>query len=479
MKKVIFIITVLLFATACSDILKEEPKAVNLATFYNTPDEIKAAVYAVYNPIRAAVGDDNGIWLVNGTEVDYAIGRLSFTNMSDFQGLSSANVGRATSIWTSLYQAIRNANLVIKNAPNASQTTPDEIQKFVAEAKFLRAFCYFYLVRNWAGVPIRTEDNMLESDVPRSTEADVYSFIVSDLEYAEANLPEVQDLVGRANKYAAKAMLTHVYLQLGRWSDSRNKALEIINSSKYSLIKVATSDDFYKIFGPDVNGSSEEIFYLKYNNTAGSRICRYRHYPTRSEYFNSTGVYALYADSVSNKVIREWDTKDLRKKFMLYNCDIGFGSKTMLFKKFIDPKATGSASKNDFPAYRYPDILLFYAEADCRVNNGPTTDGMEKLNMIHRRAYGNDPNVASSVDFNIGDYSKDTFIDLVLKEGCYEQMDEAKRFFELKRTGKFEEVILENCGITVAVSHLLWPIPNVEYDYNKAIDPTKDQNPGY
>jgi len=480
MKNIIFVITILLFATACSKILEEKPKAVATETFYNTSSEIKSAVYAIYSPTNQAVASNSGgVWFINGAEVDYAYGRLSYSTITDFIIFSSTTIGRIDDIWNYLYRAIRNANLVIKNAPNSSLAPKDEITQYVAEARFLRAFNYFYLVRNWAGVPLRTTENMLLSDVPRSPEADVYALIVEDLEYAEANLPETQVMAGRADKYAAKAMLTHVYLQLGRWSDARNKALEIINSNRYSLIKVTTSDDFYKIFGPDINRSSEEVFYLKFNRVdAGSYICRMRHYPG-APYFNMNGVYGLYSDSVTYKVIREWDYKDLRKKFNLYNWNIGFGKTTMLFKKFVDPAATTSVGNNDFPAYRYPDILLFYAEADCRANNGPTAGGMEKLNMIHRRAYGKDPNVTSTIDFKVADYTKDTFIDLVLKEGCYEQFDEAKRFFELRRTGKFQEVIKLNRGIDVTEAVLLWPIPKAEYDYNKAIDPTKDQNPGY
>ena len=134
---------------------------------------------------------------------------------------------------------------------------------------------------------------------------------------------------------------------------------------------------------------------------------------------------------------------------------------------------------NDFPSYRYTDILLIYAEADCRANNKPTADGMEILNMIHRRAYGKDPLVASDVDFQLADYDMNSFINLVLKEGLYEQMDEGKRFFALKRTGKLKEAVKYARGVDVVDTQLLWPIPSIEYLYNKAIDPVKDQNPGY
>lgn len=474
MKNIIIILALLLFATACSDILKENPKSIATETFYNTADEIKSAVYAAYSPLLdGALGE----FLVDAYEVDYAVGRVSFAVYSDFQG-ALINDSRIPSSWTGWYKAIRNANLVIANAPKSTKASQAQVEQFVGEARFIRAYCYFSLVRNWGAVPLRTEKNMQELDVPRSSEGDVYKLLISDLENAEANLPTSQVLAGSADKYAAKAMLANVYLQLGRWSDSRNKALEVINSGKYSLIRVSTPDDFYKIFGPDVVRSSEEIFYVKSNIDRTTQLARYRHH-TSVPYLNYQGAYALYSDSLTNNVIKEWDYKDLRKKFNLYNCNIGLGKTTILFKKYIDTDAISGNGTNDWPAYRYTDMLLIYAEADCRVNNGPTADGMEKLNMIHRRAYGKDPAVVSDIDFKVTNYTKETFIDLVLKEGLYEQIDEGKRFFALKRTGKIKEAVKYARGVNVVDTHLLWPIPSIEYLYNKAIDPIKDQNPGY
>ena len=105
-------------------------------------------------------------------------------------------------------------------------------------------------------------------------------------------------------------------------------------------------------------------------------------------------------------------------------------------------------------------MLLFYAEADCRANNGPTPDGMEKLNMIHRRAYGIDPGTVSDVDFILSDYTEESFVDLVIKERMYEMMYEGKRYFDLKRTGKIKSAIKDAFDIDVADKHLWWPIPN-------------------
>lgn len=474
MKNNIIFLSILLFASACSDILEENPKAIATETFYNTADEIRSAVYAAYYPLSGGV---HGEFLVNACEVDYAVGRVSFAVYSDFQG-ALTNDSRIPSSWAGWYKAIRNANLVIANAPKSTKATQTQIEQFLGEARFIRAYSYFSLVRNWGGIPLRTEKNMQELDVPRSTQEDVYKLIISDLEYAEANLPVSQSLAGRADKYASKAVLANVYLQLGRWADSRSKSLEVINSGKYSLVRVSAPNDFYKIFGPDVVRSSEEIFYIKSNIDRTTQLARFRHHPS-VPYCNYQGAYAVFTDSLTNKVIKEWDYKDLRKKFNLYNCNIGVGKTTMLFKKYIDTDAINGNGTNDWPVYRYTDMFLIYAEADCMLNNGPTADGMEKLNMLHRRAYGKDPAATSEIDFKITEYTKDTFIDLVLKEGLYEQIDEGKRFFALKRTGKIKEAVKYARGVNVVDTQLLWPIPSIEYLYNKAIDPIKDQNPGY
>src|SRR5690606_16577608 len=118
-------------------------------------------------------------------------------------------------------------------------------------------------------------------------------------------------------------------------------------------------------------------------------------------------------------------------------------------------------------------------EADARVNNAPTADAIEKLNMVHRRAYGYPATQPSAVDFKLSDYNLDSFLDLVLLERGYETQYESKRWLDLKRTGKVKQVIKNAYDITVADKHLLWPIPASELNFNKALDPQKDQNPGY
>ncbi|MCK7553713.1 RagB/SusD family nutrient uptake outer membrane protein [Chitinophaga sedimenti] len=178
--------------------------------------------------------------------------------------------------------------------------------------------------------------------------------------------------------------------------------------------------------------------------------------------------------------MRDWPKTDLRYRYNWYSQTFGLGATTILLKKFSDGVTT-TAGGNDYPMYRYADVLLFYAESVAQADGAPNADAMEKLNMVHRRAYGKKPTVPdAAIDFKLADYpTKQAFIDLVVKERGYETVGEAKRWYELKRLGIAQQVIKAVKGKDMAARHLLWPIPVSELNYNKAIDPVKDQNPGY
>ncbi|SDM49469.1 RagB/SusD family nutrient uptake outer membrane protein [Kriegella aquimaris] len=476
MKNIYLAIVILCLCISCEDVLEEVPKAIAAETFYKTEAEFESALFGAYRQLARSPFHRNYL-LINLSQVDYGVGRGSYSSTSNFQGLDPTNIGRTNSMWSAFYLSIRDVNLVIREGSEPDVIVEANIlDPLIAEAKFMRAFNYFQLVLNWGGVPLRTEDNISDPDVPRSSIEDVYAKVVEDLEYAEQNLPDNQSMTGRPTKMTAKTLLADVYLNMGSWQNSRDKALEVINSNKYQLVNVSEPDDFYEIFGSNIISTSEEIFYMKYNPLSPNSFVVMLHKDNR-DYYYGNGAYAAYVpDSTENKTIAEWDLNDLRRKFNLYNWDIGVGSKTLLYKKFTDPDQGLSC---DYPIYRYADLLLIYAEADCRANSGPTVDGMEKLNMIHRRGYGQDPNVSSPEDFNFADYTEESFIDLVLQERLYELFSEHKRFYDLKRTGRLKSTIKDVKGIDFADKQFLWPIPNTEYEYNKAIDEVADQNPGY
>ena len=470
-------------STSCSDMLEENPKSIAVETFYNTPAEVEAALNAIYDPLHTQ-NSMNGVYgAIVEACADYIYGRGSFVNPTEYQGLDNTNVSRVNEVWTFWYQSVRNANICIQNIPKGKELTDTQKNNYLGEARFMRAFVYLHLVQNWGGVVLRTEENLSELEAPRSPASAIWDLIEKDLLFAQDNLPASRRTNGAPTKWSAKTMLTEVYLHLNKNSQARATANEVMQSGVYSLLSVANEYDFHtKIFGPEVVNSPEEIFYLKFSRTSnkGNLAPMYAHHPN-SGYIGARGWYGHYSDSENNPILKNWDKDDLRYEYNWYLFNtIGLGATSVLNKKFQDKDATGNnACGNDLPIYRYSELLLYFAEAEAKVS-GVTDEGIEALNKVRRRAYGMPPTAPSSVDFKRDDFpNADVFLEYVIRERGYETIYEGKRWNDLKRLGIAKKVIKEVKGIDVADKHLLWPIPVSEMNYNKAIDPVKDQNPGY
>ncbi|CAA9276298.1 MAG: Cell surface glycan-binding lipoprotein, utilization system for glycans and polysaccharides (PUL), SusD family [uncultured Cytophagales bacterium] len=482
MKKLIRLLPVFLL-WSCEDALREAPKAIAAESFYNTVPEVESAMNAIYQQLRAPNNISGQLGAQLEAYTDYSYGRGSYQPLTHFQGLNTTNISRTDEAWRLFYLGIRNANFVIANAPRGKNLTPDAVKQLVAEARFLRAYNYFWLVRNWGGVPLRTEATLTQPNVARSPADEVYNLILADLAEAEASLPETQSQTGRATRWAAKAALAEVYFTRGQYAQARDKADAIIQSGQFSLVPVAVAGDFEKIFGPAVGTTPEEIFYLKMVRVPGQGMYLplFAHHPG-SRLHGAGGFFAHYTDAQLNSFFKNWDDLDLRKRYNWYPWNIGLGANTLLNKKFSDPSApAGDAAGNDYPVYRYADVLLLYAEAAARAGNGPTAEALEALNQVHRRAYGQPVNAPSAVDFKLADHPLPSFVDLVIRERGYETQYEAKRWLDLKRLGPAElkARIKAATGKDVADKHLLWPIPVGELNYNAALTPGTDQNPGY
>lgn len=468
---------------SCTKLLDEKPKSIAEQLFYNTKEEVDAGLNAIYPPLRSG-GSIGALYTVQvETYADYMYGRGSHAMLSDYLGMDNTNISRTDGFWREMYRAIRNANIILDRVPEATQLSEEQKTQSMAEAHFLRGLCYFYLVRNFAGVPLRTVENMSDIDVPRGTVEQVYALIVDDLTKAESGLPAQARLSGAPNTMAAKAVMADVFMHLNRWPEVLEKTGEIISSGRFSLVPITEAADYEDIYGANVNNSPEEVFYLKFSrqgNTEGFGYIMYAHYPN-SGYFPPGGYYTNYSDSENNLLMKNWDRNDLRYQYNWYSQTFGLGATTILNKKFFDREATNANNGgNDYPMYKFTDVIYMYAEADARLNNGATSESLEWINKIHRRSYGLPMDQPAANDFELADYgSTNAYMDLIMKERMYEQMYEGKRWLELKRLGIVKETVLANKGKVVADKHLLWPIPVSEYSYNKAIDPVADQNPGY
>lgn len=483
MKKILFTLTIALSLTGCTKWLDEEPKQIAESVFYSTPTELEAAVNAVLLPLRQAREAQMANYIATlECHSDWMVGRGSWEPLGLYQGLNDVNITRIQGFWDAFYVGVRNANLVIRNAVAGNSISQEQVDQYVSEARFLRAYLYYQLVQNWGGVPLRIESNMDLPHLPRSSSDDVYALIVEDLLSAENQLPPTASISGRPTRWAAKTLLAEVFLQLQRYPEAAERADQVIAQGGYTLESVASVQDIQnRIFGPDIISSSEEIFALKYARLEdqGNYLLWISNHPA-SRLFTPQGIgaYAVHGNA-SNPNYVNWDDRDLRKG-LWDRIDYGNAPNALISSKYVDPQAISQyAAGNDQPIFRLSDALLLYAEAAVRAEGSVSPAALEALNKVHRRAYGHNPGSPSEDDLDIEPFNPESFIDRVVRERGYEFIFEGKRWLELKRLGKVDELINYAKGLAVVERHLLWPIPNSEFNYNNAIDPSTDQNPGY
>lgn len=481
-RRVMALLFVSIVPFACEDVLTENPGTfLNEAIIFSTEEGAVAATMGVYQQLRSSgyYGTD---FIRNITHhADYALGRGSQAPMGNYQ-LDAANIGRIGNTWVAIYTSIYRANLVIKQVPGVPGIDPGLSDQLVAEASFLRALGYYNLVRGWGAVPLRLEPETGNFNIARTPESEVYAQIIKDLQLAESVLPSSYPStdIGRVTKWAAKTLLADVYLTLERWSEAAAKAKEVIDSGVFSLVRVATSDDFQlKIFGPDIPVHSEEILSIKYNvlqNNDG--FVRHFHKPAAN--YADGGSFGLYGNMDSFIGQGEWadeSSPDLRRNDFLYSgADVVHLDPVikMLFRKF---RGTPTNISNDTPLLRYAEALLIFAEAESQAKGGPTAAAYDAINQVRRRAFGQDPAVPyPAADIPAG-LSAEEFREALMLERAKEFLCEGKRWFDLVRTGTALEV-LKGLNFNIAERNLKWPIPVEEMDNNELLTP-QDQNPGW
>ncbi len=484
MKKFVFIAFMALSAISCSDFLEEIPEdRITEENFYKTLQDAQAAVDAIYQPVRHVSVFGGQYLLQVEIMAEFSIGRGSTAAVGAYQGLDATNAQRVGLVWQYLYQSILYANTAIERISGMTDVDEGTKNRLLAEAHFMRAFSYYHLVRHWGAVPLILSTT--QENTGRTPAEEVYATIISDLEIGESTLPDEPAQFGRPTKWASKAFLAEVYLTRGDWQAAQEKAEEVIGSNKFSLVNVAQLNDWDRIFGAGANGTSEEVFYLKFNHLNGTQWPHNLLYE-RTPY-SPFGNYVM-TSSHDNKFLNEWNDADWRKQWGVFThyTDPTTGEEVQLpglapvqFSKFRDPNApNSSAHANDYPFLRYADVLLIQAEASAMAGGGPSAEAIENLNKIKRRGYGYPINTPAAVDYPKAGWTAASFQDSVLQERAYELFLEGKRWLDLKRTGKIKESVLKYLGITVADAHLNWPIPQQEIDTNPEIN-QEDQNPGY
>ncbi len=206
-------------------------------------------------------------------EMAYA---FAFATYDEFKNNNVLSSNQYVDIfWSSLYQYIYQANACIAGLEKADNLNPQVKSQLLGEAKFIRAFCHFYLVNYFGDVPlILTTDALANNHKPRTPAAEVYARVIEDLKAAKEQLFDGYPAGDRANadgerirpnKGAASAMLARAYLYSGQFAQAETEATEVIGNSQYQLLG---SEDISNVF---LANSAETIWQLQAINTAGGR----------------------------------------------------------------------------------------------------------------------------------------------------------------------------------------------------------------
>lgn len=464
---------------SCEGYLDEEPVSfLSDDEFYQTENDAIAAVNAAYQPMATNGYYGQQFFVQVEMKAEYCLGRGSHQPSGVYQ-LDQTNIGRIAGIWRLAYLSINRANGVMTRIPEMD-IDADLKTRLVAEARFIRALNYFNLVRLWGPVPLQEEEisSIVPFNFPRAPEADIYDLIIEDLVAAIPGLNTKSEQSApaelfRATVGAAQTLLADVYLTLERYDEAMQQASEVIASGEYSL-----ESALLDIYDVNTQTNSEDVFSIKFARISGlgSSLPVYIHNANAG--YSSSGFRTILGNTES--FLSTWDADDLRRNLNLYNTpfDSTFltASEPILFKKYIDSEAQGDHG-NDFPVYRLPDAMYIYAEADVRTDGTLSAQGLEYINMIRRRAYGMDINTPDpTVDFAAG-LTADEYLDIIFDERGKEFLLEDKRWFDMLRYDRVEELLTAS-GFTYSNTVLLWPIPQEEIDNNEALTQA-DQNPGY
>ena len=469
----------LLSLVACKDFLELPPQGqITQSNFPTSADDALLATNAVYNtlrfnefhfglfPIMDIMSDDAH---KGSNPSDGAATVCPYDNFTHI-----ATEGNVSRWWNALFLGVQRANVVIENVPSIAMD--EELRdRYVAEAKFLRAFFYFDLVRAWGDVPLITT-TLPVTDAERTSKEAVYELIHQDLEEAIANLPEKSEYpvaeLGRATKGAAKALRARVYLFQGNFPETARWAQEVINSGQYDLF-----EDFADANSQAGEHGIESVFEAgafgqegianggnQYGNVQGVRGT-----PNRGWGFNRPSLDLMNSFEADDPRLEATviflgeeidgvliagdsqtpdETTDENDNVIEVEC---------YNQKVWTPGSTVPASFGHNRRFiRYADVLLMAAEALNETGNAPLA--LDYLNEVRERARRGNPAILP----DITETDQAALREIILRERRHELALEGHRFWDLVRTNRAAST-LGPLGF-VNGKHELLPIPQLELD---------------
>lgn len=257
--KPIILAAVVLFYSACENILNENPVSLTTAdSYYSTPKGIEDGLKSAYSPLRTFYGQEQGFYLtVTGTDIfTYGVGGVtSKPYINDYSANFLGTDAFVTGVWDNFYIGINQCNAIVSRTPGVTGINDQVKARIVGEARFLRGLYYFHLVQQFGDVHFTLDETIgVETTATRTSVQKIYDEgILPDLQYAVDNLPATTTDYGRATKSASQALLARVQLTLGNWQQAEQLAQTVIGNTSFKLVKpYASLWDITKIINTEI-----------------------------------------------------------------------------------------------------------------------------------------------------------------------------------------------------------------------------------
>ncbi len=498
---------------SCKKFLDQDPKtALTQEQVFSKLSNIEPVIGGLYIKWRDTRKDRGGfIFQLGGDEAQQGAFQVNTdadqSGLDKYNGFLAPRNNAITGQWDARWPIVNTAAQAVYGLQNNKEDTV-KANILQGEARFIRAALTFELAQYWGEIPIIDQARQNELGRRRQPLDKVYSFIIQDLQFAAAHLPETQSDKKRATRYAAIALLGKVYMYAPQESSFRDfqKAAQqfntIISSGKYSLAaNFADLYDYTKPNGPESIYEFQFINVYPDNNQIqwqmGSRaLANIDEYCYFGGYDLMVPTKYCYSDVSQGGI---WEPGDVRKNQSIrYNFTYrmsngrdtvpklppGFGGDELdpHVKKFEDPRTQGNNSfwnsGKDVFYLRYADILLCYAE--CLNELQRTAEGVNYVNQVRTRAFGG--SLPQNMQWSPG-MSQADFRTKILDERMRELCFEGWRRMDLIRTGKLVELVKARNkwaaqSNTIQTFHNRYPIPLTEILQNPDI-PASAQNAGY
>lgn len=505
MKKLILYCSMVCLLSCNENFLDLAPQhELNESTFFQSEDHFTQALHGAYAALRGTTSYYSAIMgemrSDNTHYIRYEADRAQ-THYEEVADFTNDELNALTDdMYYNCYVGISRVNTILDRI-TGKNFSDEFINQITGEAKFLRAYYYFMLVRYFGGVPLYIHEVQDESNafLGRSSVEEVYEQIRSDITDAISKLPVVQfPQDGSATQGAARMLYADVLMiQPNRDYAEAESQLRAITQMGYTLLT-----NYADVFEPSNKNHQESLFEVQYQQGDQGQQSDWLYYfiPRTSEAELITGVSGSNTISdagwniPTQAMVDSYEEGDLRinpsisviaghnDEFgrFVYDKVLEVGdpeiSEYPLFYYFINkyhhPHAKIKNTDDNWPIYRYSDVLLSLAE--CLVYQNKNSEALPFINQVRNRA-----GLQSLTTVNE---------EAIAMERKHELAFENHRWFDLLRTGKAIEVMTEHGKQMKALypylaertyqiteEKLLFPIPYRELQINTLLE----QNPGY